>query len=78
MKQTYQLIIGFIAFFLGFISIVLSLIGLKLDVLSFLYSISYGFASFIHLVLLFGGICLMYYSKTKNRIEEEEDDEVNA
>jgi hypothetical protein len=78
MKQTYQLIIGFIAFFLGFISIVLSLIGLKLDVLSFLYSISSGFASFVHLVLMFGGICLMYYSKNKSRFEAEEDEEVNV
>jgi hypothetical protein len=71
MKQSYTLILGFIFFFLGAISIILSLVGLKLDLLGILYNIGPGFALLIHLILMFGGICLIYYSKNMERMKKE-------
>ncbi len=78
MKQNTLLIAGFLCFFMGAISIILVLVGLKLDILGFLYNIGSGFAFLVFLVLLFGGVCMIYISKNKSRLEAEEDEEVEA
>jgi hypothetical protein len=71
MKQSYIIILGFIFFFLGALSIVLSLVGLKLDILGAFYKISPGFALLVHLIFLFGGVCLIYYAKNMDRMKRE-------
>ena len=63
MKRNLASIAGFLMFLLGFLSLVLSLVGLKLDVLSFLYSISPGFAFFVHLLFLVGGLAILYVAR---------------
>jgi uncharacterized membrane protein YkgB len=74
MKQGYLIIIGFIMFFLGAISIILTLVGMKLDLIGFLYAIGSGFALLIHLILMFGGVCLMYYAKNRSKMLKEMQD----
>lgn len=63
MKKQYQSVLGFIILALGVISLVLSLVGLKLDFLSFLYSRGIGFAFLIHIIMIFGGAIILYMSK---------------
>lgn len=63
MKRNMATIAGFLLFLLGFLSLVLSLVGLKLDVLSFLYDISPGFAFLMHLLLMVGGLATVYVAR---------------
>ena len=44
MKRNIATVAGFVLFLLGFLSLILSLVGLKLDVLGFLYKLGGGFA----------------------------------
>jgi hypothetical protein len=61
------LIIGFILFFLGALSIILSIVGLKLDILSFLNKVGTGFAFLVQIILLFGGVAMIYVAKNIDR-----------
>jgi hypothetical protein len=76
MSQNRLVIIGFIFFVLGFLSIILSLVGLKLDLIGFLYKIGPGFAFLVHLILMFGGVALIYVGKNKDRMLRENEEEV--
>lgn len=71
-----MLIIGFVLFVLGFLSIILSLVGLKLDVIGFLFKISSGFAFLIHILLVCGGLSMMYVGKNleKRKLEMLEEE----
>jgi ABC-type uncharacterized transport system fused permease/ATPase subunit len=71
MKQSYTVALGFLFFFLGALSIILTLVGMKFDLLGFLYKISRGFALLVHLIFMFGGICMIYYAKNKEKINQE-------
>ncbi len=63
MKKGYVTIIGFLLFFAGFMAIVLSLVGLQLTFLSWIQSFGAGISLIIKLVMLFGGLIIMYISK---------------
>ncbi len=66
MKRSQVTLIGFILLFMGFLSIFLSLVGLNLEFLGFLYQVGAGFAFLIYiLMIMFGGI-LIYVSKTNS------------
>lgn len=63
MKRNIATVAGFMLFLLGFLSLILSLVGLKLDVLGFLYKLGGGFALFVHLILMIGGLSMLYVSR---------------
>jgi hypothetical protein len=63
MKKGYLTIIGFLLFFAGFMAIVLSLVGLQLTFLSWIQSLGAGIGIIIKLIMLFGGLIIMYISK---------------
>lgn len=56
------MISGFITFALGILSLILSLVGLELTLLGFIYKLGV-WTVVIQLVLLFGGVILMYVSR---------------
>jgi len=72
--KVYLTILGFVLFFLGFLSLVLSLVGLKLTLLTVVDSRGAGFGFLIKLLLMFGGMILFYAARTM----EIEVDESNA
>ncbi len=63
MKRNIATLIGFLLFLMGFLSLVLSLVGLKLDVLGFLYKVGPGFAMLVHIILMVGGLAVLYVSR---------------
>lgn len=66
-----MLIVGFVLFVMGFLSIILSLVGLKLDVIGFLFKIGTGFAFLIHILLVCTGLSLMYVGKNLEKRKAE-------
>lgn len=62
MNRSFLLISGFITFALGILSLILSLVGLELTLLGFIYKLGV-WTVVIQLVLLFGGVILMYVSR---------------
>lgn len=67
MQRPYLTLIGFVFFALGVLSIILSLVGLKIDALKWIYG--YGiWTVVVQLILLFVGIIMMYVS----RVSEED------
>jgi hypothetical protein len=68
MNKSYLTVSGFILMLLGILSIVLSVVGLNLEILGFLYEISSGFAFLIYILMVMTGAILMYISKSN--IEE--------
>ena len=55
--------IGYVMFALGFLSILFSMVGLQLTILKWLSSFGSVTALVIKLILLFGGMIIMYISK---------------
>jgi hypothetical protein len=70
MNKSYLTVVGFLLLLAGIISIVLSLVGLNLEVLGFLYSIGSGFAFLIYIIMIMAGAIMMYMSKIKEEIDE--------
>lgn len=54
---------GYILFTLGFLSILLTLVGLQLTPLKWLSYLGPGLSLIVKLVMLFGGLIIMYISK---------------
>ena len=55
--------IGFVMFSIGILSLILSMVGLKLSFINFIYS--HGvFTLLIQIVLLFGGMIILYVART--------------
>jgi hypothetical protein len=54
---------GYILFALGFLSILFTLVGLQLTPLKWLSSLGSGTSLIIKLLMLFGGLIIMYISK---------------
>lgn len=63
MKRNSFILIGFLLFFLGIMSIIISLVGLKFDILGFLNKVGNGFAFLIHIIMVCGGLSMMYVGK---------------
>ncbi len=58
-------IIGFVMFAIGILSIILSLVGLKFTFMDFIYN--HGVITvIIQLILLFGGVIILYVARTSN------------
>lgn len=69
MKQPVLSVVGFLMFAIGILSVILSLVGLKFTFLDFIYN--HGVITIvIQLVLLFGGMILLYVARTSESAEE--------
>jgi hypothetical protein len=69
MKQPVLSVVGFLMFAIGILSVILSLVGLKFTFLDFIYN--HGVVTIvIQLVLLFGGMILLYVARTSESAEE--------
>jgi len=69
MRSGYVTLLGFALLVLGFLSILFTMVGLQFSFLKFITNLGGGFALLVHLIMIFGGIILMYLS----RMEPEED-----
>jgi hypothetical protein len=69
MNRPVWTIIGFIMFAIGILSVILALVGLKFTFLNFIYN--HGVVTLIiQLFLLFGGMIILYVSRTSEEEEE--------
>lgn len=68
MNKPAWTVTGFILFSIGILSIILSMVGLKFTFLNFIYN--HGVLTIImQLILLFGGMIILYVARTSS--EEE-------
>ncbi|MDF1698915.1 MAG: hypothetical protein P1U56_23880 [Saprospiraceae bacterium] len=63
MNKGFVTALGYIFFALGFLSLLLTIVGLQLTPLKWLSFFGDGVALIIKLILLFGGLIIMYISK---------------
>ena len=63
-RSTLFLILGFILFLSGFVSLVLLLVGLKLTALAWIDNFGSGIGLIIRLIMVFGGIIMIYLSRS--------------
>lgn len=69
MNRPVWTIIGFVMFAIGILSVILALVGLKFTFLNFIYN--HGVLTLIiQLFLLFGGMIILYVSRTSEEEEE--------
>ncbi len=69
MNRPVWTIIGFVMFAIGILSVILALVGLKFTFLNFIYN--HGVITLIiQLVLLFGGMIILYVSRTSEADED--------
>lgn len=73
MKKNILTVVGFSCFFVGIISIVLSLVGLRLSIISFADNISPLFGFVFKLFLLFGGMVMFFMARSSDYDPEMED-----
>ncbi|MEO1258349.1 MAG: hypothetical protein AAFZ15_06115 [Bacteroidota bacterium] len=71
MKKTIWVTIGFILFIVGFTALVLSLIGVKLTYLTWIDKPSSLFGFIIRILMIIGGVVIVYLSVTDWRNQEE-------
>lgn len=71
MKRNIIVVLGFSLFLIGVISVVLNLVGLELQMLSFLESFGRTAGLIVKIIMIFGGMILFYISRT-NFLEEED------
>ncbi|HMR87648.1 MAG TPA: hypothetical protein PKD51_05820 [Saprospiraceae bacterium] len=70
MNRPVWTIIGFVMFAVGILSVILALVGLKFTFLNFIYN--HGVITLvIQLFLLFGGMIILYVSRTSEEEQEE-------
>lgn len=68
MNRPVWTIIGFVMFAVGILSVILALVGLKFTFLEFIYN--HGVLTLIiQLFLLFGGMIILYVSRTSESEE---------
>lgn len=67
MKGGRWTLIGFILLALGLVSLILSMVGLKLDFLFFVNALPPAGRLLVQIIMIFGGVILMYWS----RVDEE-------
>lgn len=63
MKKGYVTLLGFLVFLLGFLSILFSMVGLRFTFFEFISDLGRGAALGIHVILLFGGVIMMYLGR---------------
>jgi hypothetical protein len=69
MNKKIWMVGGFFAFLAGILSLILSLVGLEWTPLSFIYGKGV-FTIIIQILLLFGGIVMMYIARLDTEAEE--------
>ena len=70
MNRPVWTIVGFVMFAIGILSVILALVGLKFTFLNFIYN--HGVLTLIiQLFLLFGGMIILYVSRTSEEEQEE-------
>jgi hypothetical protein len=62
---TATLILGFVLFLCGFLALILSLVGLQFSFLAFLDSGGPTAGFVARLLMIFGGVTLMYVARSK-------------
>lgn len=63
MKSGYITLVGFILLLLGFLSVLFSLVGLQFTFFKFMTNLGPGLSLLIQLIMIIGGIVLMYISR---------------
>lgn len=63
MKKGYITLLGFLVFLLGFLSILFSMVGLRFTFFEFISDLGRSAALGIHVILLFGGVIMMYLGR---------------
>ena len=71
MKKTIWVIIGFLLFIIGFTALVLSLVGVKLTYLTWIDKPSALFGFLIRIIMIIGGVVIVYLSVTDWRNQED-------
>ena len=71
MKKATWVSIGFLLFILGFVSLVLSLVGLKLSFLTWIDGPGAVFGFVVRVLMIVGGIVVVYLTTTDWRNQEE-------
>ncbi|MDX1477462.1 MAG: hypothetical protein R3301_07120 [Saprospiraceae bacterium] len=64
-RATFFLVLGFLLFLFGFLALILMLVGLKLSFLVFIDAPGPAFGLAVRLVMIFGGVVMMYVSRSK-------------
>jgi hypothetical protein len=71
MNKPLLTIIGFLVFSTGLLSVIFSMVGLRFTFLSWMYN--HGIVTFIiQIVLLFGGIVILYWARTNDQNLDDE------
>ena len=68
MSKGYISLLGFLLFFFGFMSLILSLVQLKISFLSFIDAPGRTFGLVIKLLMIFGGMIILYWSKMDREV----------
>jgi len=63
MKKGYLTLLGFAMLTIGFLSILFAMVGLRFTFMKVLNNIGEGFSFLVYVILIFGGIIVMYMSK---------------
>ena len=71
MKKTVWVILGFLLFIVGFTALVLSLVGVKLTYLTWIDKPSAMFGFLLRILMIIGGVVIVYLSVTDWRNQEE-------
>jgi len=69
MTRNHITLIGFLIFFFGVISLILNIVNLQLSFLTFIDKPGRTFGLIIRLLMVFGGIIIMYVSKVGNEVD---------
>ncbi|MDX1408149.1 MAG: hypothetical protein R3330_08450 [Saprospiraceae bacterium] len=64
-RATFFLILGFLLFLFGFLALILTLVGLQLTFLTFIDEPGKTFGFAVRLLMIFGGVTMMYLSRSK-------------
>ena len=64
-RATFFLILGFLLFLFGFLALILTLVGLQISFLAFLDEPGRTFGLVMRLLMIFGGVVMMYLSRSR-------------
>ncbi|MEZ4952587.1 MAG: hypothetical protein R2825_03290 [Saprospiraceae bacterium] len=71
MKKTIWVTAGFLLFIIGFTALVLSLVGIKLSYLTWIDAPGALFGFLIRILMIIGGVVIVYMSVTDWRNQED-------
>ena len=71
MKKTIWVTVGFLLFIIGFTALILSIVGVRLTYLTWLDAPGRLFGFLMRLLMIIGGVVIVYLSVTDWRNQEE-------